>query len=40
MVNGRVETTLQDLHLIASVVDDATTLYTNNIYKMETDIWD
>ena len=34
-VNGRVETTLQDLHLIASVVDDATTLYTNNIYKME-----
>ena len=34
-VNGRVETTLQDLHLITSVVDDATTLYTNNIYKME-----
>ena len=34
-INGRVETTLQDLHLIASVVDDATTLYTNNIYKME-----
>ena len=34
-VNGRVETTLQDLHLIASVVDDATTLYTNNIFKME-----
>ena len=34
-VNGRVETTLQDLYLIASVVDDATTLYTNNIYKME-----
>jgi len=35
LINGRVETTLQDLHLIASVVDDATTLYTNNIYKME-----
>ena len=34
-VNGRVETTLQDLYLIASFVDDATTLYTNNIFKME-----
>ena len=34
-VNGRVETTLQDLGKITAIVDDATTLYTNNIFKME-----
>jgi len=34
-VNGRVETTLQDLGKITAVVDDATTIYTNNIHRME-----
>ena len=33
-VNGRVETTLQKLDIIASVVDDANTIYTNDIQKM------
>ena len=34
-VNGRVETTLQDLYVIASVVEDTSTLYTNSIVQME-----
>lgn len=34
-VQGRVETTLQDLHKIMCVCDDLTSLYTNDIYKMQ-----
>lgn len=34
-VQGRVETTLQDLHKIMSVCDDLSSLYTNDLYKMQ-----
>ena len=35
LVQGKVETTLQDLHKIMQVCDDLVDLYTNDIYKMQ-----
>ena len=34
-VQGRVETTLQDLYQIMTVCDDINALYTNDVYKMQ-----
>ncbi len=34
-VQGRVETTLQDLYKIMNICDDLNNLYTNDIYKMQ-----